>query len=101
MKTKGILHRAQKWWDAFGHWGRLGRAASNRSFLLREKKKVLIKLGEKTLAWIHEQKSTPSEFSRLVAQVDKIDQMLEALDYGGKDGVDFQPKGKKSERKKG
>lgn len=101
MKTKGILQRARKWLDAVGHWGRLGRAASNRSFLLRERKKLLIRVGETTLVWIGEQKSPPPQLTRLVAQLEKIDAVLKELDYGGKDGVDFSPKTKKTDRKKG
>ena len=100
MKTKGILQRARKWWDSVGHWGRLSRAASNRSFLLRERKKALMRLGEKAHLWFHEQKSRPQEFTRLVEQVDKIDRLLNGHDYGGKDGVDFHSKAKKNERKR-
>lgn len=91
MKTKGILHSARKWWHALGHFGRLGKAATNRSFLIRERKKLLMRLGENTLHWMEGQKSPPHELSRLAEQVKKIDSLLARSDYGGEDGVDFSP----------
>ena len=96
MKTKGIFERAKKWWEAVGHWGHLGRTASNRSFLIREQKKILIRLGDKALPWLKEQKHVPSELTRLVEQYEKISQFLANLDYGGKEGVDFHSKKKKN-----
>ncbi len=98
MNSKGILNRMQRWWDAVGHLGRLGRTASNRSFLRRERRKLYQKLGEAAFHWSKGHKSPPAEFSRLVGQVDKIDSLLAKMDYGGEAGADFHsaPRKKKS-----
>ncbi len=92
----GIKH----WIQALGHFGRLGRAATNRSFLIRERRKLYVKLGERAMELLKAGKLKSSELSRLVEQIEKLTRLIAKEDYGGDRGVDFfgrdQDRGKKS-----
>ena len=89
MIIKKILNRAGKWAHSLRHFGQLGRVAANRSFLRKERKKLLMKLGEQTMAWAERHPEASSDVKRLVQQIQKIDSVLAKLDYGGEGGVDF------------
>jgi len=99
MVVKNILNKTSKWWYAISHLGRIGKLASTRSFLLRERKKLIQKLGEKTLELIHQEKIKAHALDRLVEQIEKIDRLIARQDYGGENGVNFDSEGKPSKRK--
>lgn len=84
-----ILKRAANWAHSLSHFGRLGKTAANRAFLRKEKKKLLVKLGEGVVEWAKHHPEAPHEVKRIVEQIHKIDGMLSKLDFGGEDGVDF------------
>jgi hypothetical protein len=100
MAISKIIHRTTNWIRSLGHLGRLGKVAATRSFLLREKNKLLLKLGEKSFLLMREKNVNSPELSRLMEQIDKINLLLSRQDYGGKEGVDFTPSSKER-RKKG
>jgi len=89
MVVKKILTRTGRWLQAIGHFSRLGKLATTRSFLLRERGKLLLKLGEKTLELIQQGKVHHSALDRLVEQIDKVNRLIERQDYGGDKGVEF------------
>jgi hypothetical protein len=99
MVLKRIFDRTAKWAHSLGHFGRLGKVAATRSFLMREKKKLLLKLGEKSLELIQEKKLHSTELARLVGQIEKIQGLISKQDYGGKEGVDFAHPPKSSLRR--
>ena len=102
MAIKNILNRAAQWARALSHLGRLGRRAATRSFLLKERQKLLARLGEKHLEQARSGKENPAELERLVEQIEKIEGLLVKQDYGGHEGVDFTmaPKGTKRRKKR-
>ncbi|MCE9624615.1 MAG: hypothetical protein K8R69_04035 [Deltaproteobacteria bacterium] len=89
MMIRKILQRASNWAHSLSHFGKLGRSAAQRAFLKKEKRKLLVKLGERTAEWVHTHPEAPPEVRRVVEQIQKIDAMMSKLDYGGKEGVDF------------
>jgi len=84
-----ILQRASTWAHSLSHFGKLGRTAAQRSFLKKEKRKLLVKLGERVSQWVQDHPEAPPEVRRIVGQIQKIDAVLAKLDYGGEEGVDF------------
>jgi hypothetical protein len=67
----------------------LGKVAAHRFFLRRERKKLLIKLGEKVVSLVRHGKIKSPELKRLVDHVGKIETMIKKKDYGGDGGTDF------------
>lgn len=84
-----IIQRASTWAHSLSHFGKLGRTAAQRAFLQKEKKKLLVKLGERVVEWVKDHPEAPPEVKRVVEQIHKIDRLLSREDYGGKDGIDF------------
>lgn len=84
-----ILQRASNIAHSLGHFGRLGKVAATRSFLRKERKKLLIKLGERSMLWFESHPESSPELQRVVAQLRKIDEMIAREDYGGEEGVTF------------
>lgn len=95
MVIKDFLHRATNMVRSLAHYGRLGKVASRRTFLLRERKKFLIKVGEKTVVFAKQKKIHSPELLRLVSHVEKFEELLLELDYGGRDGTSFHHPKKK------
>ena len=100
-----FLQRASSIAHSLGHFGRLGKTAATRSFLNKERKKLLVKLGEKSMAWLEHHPEVSPDLQRVVAQIRKIEAMLAREDYGGQEGVTFTKppekptrRGKKSSR---
>ena len=89
MILKKILNRTNQLASEVAHFGRLGRVASQRSFLKRERRKLLLKMGEKTHVLLKAKKIEHSELKRLESQIEKLEQVLADKDFGGKDGVEF------------
>lgn len=96
MVIKEFLFRTGNLARGVLHFGRLGKVAGQRSFLNREKKKFLLKVGEKATELVRTQKIHSAELTRLVGQIDKIDSLLSKKDYGGEEGTDFKSSGKQS-----
>ena len=84
-----FIQRASNIAHSLGHFGRLGKIAATRSFLKKERKKLLVKLGERAMVWLEEHPESSPELQRVVAQIRKIDELLSREDYGGGGGVDF------------
>ncbi|HKX12632.1 MAG TPA: hypothetical protein VJP40_05720 [bacterium] len=84
-----FLQRASNIAHSLGHFGRLGKTAATRSFLRKERKKLLVKLGEKAMNWLEQNPESSPDLQRVVAQIRKIDGLLSREDYGGGNGVDF------------
>ncbi len=99
MMIRKILQRASNWAHSLSHFGKLGRTAAQRSFLKKEKRKLLVKLGEKVSEWVKDHHQAPPEVRRIVEQIAKIDAVLAKLDYGGQDGVDFVPEDSESKKR--
>jgi len=95
MVIRKLLSKTGSLARGVAHMGRLGKLAGQRSFLTRERKKFLLKLGERTLELLKEDKIQSQELARLAAQVEKINALLKQFDYGGTGGNSF----KKSPRK--
>ncbi|MCB1215535.1 MAG: hypothetical protein KDK66_08690 [Deltaproteobacteria bacterium] len=74
------------------HLGRLGSKASRLSFLKRERRKFLSKLGEETYQLIQKGRLKSPGLKRLALQVQKIDQLMSESDYGGEKGTPFKGK---------
>lgn len=85
------------------HFGRLGSVASRRGFLKRERKKLLLKLGEKCHERLAAGKLSDPVLERMVGPLEKIEKLLAESDYGGSDGRQFtRPPGRgKTSRRKG
>ena len=90
MILKKILNRTNQLAVELTHFKRLGQMARRRSFLNREIKKNLLKLGEKAHQLIQEGKIQSKELSRLEGQIEKLERLLEECDYGAGGGVDFK-----------
>jgi len=99
MMIRKILQRASTWAHSLSHFGKLGRSAAQRSFLKKEKRKLLVKLGERASEWVNEHPEAPPEVRRVVEQIQKIDTMMAKLDYGGREGVDFTASGENSKKR--
>ncbi len=76
------MSRAANWLQSVRHFADLGKIAAKRAFLLRERKKLLRRFGEKALGWLDGEKGIPPELARLAGQIKKIDQLLSDHDYG-------------------
>ena len=100
MMIRKILKRASNWAHSISHFGNLGRAAATRAFLRKEKKKLLLKLGERVVLWVKDHPEAPSDVKRAVEQIRKLDQLLSKSDFGGEDGADFIPHSKSRSAKK-
>lgn len=85
-----ILQRASNIAHSISHFGHLGKVAATRSFLRRERRKLLVKLGEKALSWLEKHPEEAPELQRVATQIQKIDELLSREDYGGGEGVNFQ-----------
>jgi hypothetical protein len=97
-----FLQRASNIAHSLGHFGRLGKTAATRSFLRKERKKLLVKLGERAMTWLEEHPESSPDLQRVVAQIRKIDELLSREDYGGGKGVDFsRQEDKESKAKSG
>ncbi|HCU23857.1 MAG TPA: hypothetical protein DF383_02475, partial [Deltaproteobacteria bacterium] len=83
MIIRKILKQASGIAYSLSHFGRLGKVAATRSFLRRERKKLLLKLGERTMHWLERHPGTSPDLQRVVSQIHKIDVMLSRKDYGG------------------
>jgi hypothetical protein len=90
----------QKLLHSLRHFGRLGRVASNRGFLRREKRKLLLKLGDKAYHLMEQGAIEEESLAKIAAQVKKIQVLLDREDYGGDGGVDFSGPAKKSPDKR-
>ena len=102
MVVNKILLVAQRWGTSLSHFGKLSKEATLKSFLAREKRKLLLRLGERTLELARGGKLHSAELTRWVAQIDKIDQVLQRRDYGGENGrtfVEVQEHSKKEAKK--
>lgn len=89
MMIRKILKRASNWAHSLSHFGSLGKVAATRAFLRKERKKLLVKLGERVVLWVQEHPEAPAEVKRAVEQILKIDALLAKEDFGGENGVDF------------
>lgn len=92
MVIKHFLNRTGELARSLAHFGRLGKIASQRSFLNKEKRKFLIKIGEKSTELVKSQKINDSELSRLVKNLEKIEALLEKRNYGEIKGNNFAKK---------
>ncbi len=104
---KELVLRTQHFAKEIAHYGRLGKVASQRGFLRREKKKLLLKLGEKCLERLKKGEVQDRELIRLVGPIEKIEGLLADSDYGGQGGREFSRSpagrakaGKKKRRRK-
>jgi len=89
MIIRKILKRASGIAYSLSHFGRLGKVAATRSFLRKERKKLLLKLGESSMHWLERHPESSPDLQRVVAQIHKIDALLSSKDYGGEKGVEF------------
>ena len=89
MVFKELFQNAQHLIKEISHFGRLGKVASRRSFLKRERKKFLLKLGERAMHFIHNGQIKIPELKSLSQDLDKIEALLANHDYGGKHGIVF------------
>jgi hypothetical protein len=89
MVIKDFLFRTRKIARSVAHLGHLSRVAGRRGFLNREKKRFLIKIGEKAVELVRAQRIESAELSQWVTQLDKIEALLKTQDYGGAEGVAF------------
>lgn len=71
------------------HFGHLGRVASRRGFLHRERRKLVLRLGEKSLEHLRDGKLKDPELQRLLGPIEKIEKLLSETDYGGQRGREF------------
>jgi len=93
MMIRKILQRASNWAHSLSHFGNLGRTAATRAFLRKERKKLLMKLGERVVEWVRNHPEAPADVKRAVEQIHKIDALLTKEDFGGENGVDFHAAG--------
>ena len=106
MVIKKIMDRSRHFAREVAHFGRLGKVAYQRSFLKKERRKFLLKLGEKTVQLVRAGKVQAQELKRIVDQINKVEALLVDRDFGGKEGTNFHPHPKatktrrKSSRKK-
>ncbi|MCC7343832.1 MAG: hypothetical protein IT573_02760 [Deltaproteobacteria bacterium] len=91
MMIRKILQRASSWAHSLSHFGNLGRTAATRAFLRKERKKLLMKLGERAVLWVQDHPEAPAEVRRAVEQIRKLDALLSKRDFGGENGADFVP----------
>ncbi len=96
MVIRKLLSRTSEWVSGVVHMGRVGKLAGQRSFLQRERKKILLKLGEQAYEWLQLQSTQPPALQRLVAQIEKLDLLIKQSDYGGDKGVGFQHSSQKT-----
>ncbi len=95
MVIRKLLSRTSEWVSGVVHMGRVGKLAGQRSFLQRERKKILLKLGERAYEWLQTQEKPPPFLERLVLQIEKLDLLIKQVDYGGEKGVAFQSSSQK------
>lgn len=89
----------QRLFHSLRHFGRIGRVASRRGFLMRERRKLLLKLGDKAYDLMEAGKLHNEELGRIASQVRKIQKLLEREDYGGEEGVSFAGPSKRRQEK--
>jgi hypothetical protein len=82
MVLQKFKEKASNWIHSVRHFSDIGKTATKRAFLSRERKKLLMKFGEKTLHWLNGEKGVPPELHRLADQIKKIDKLLSDHDYG-------------------
>ena len=100
MIIRKIIQRASNIAYSLSHFGRLGKVAATRTFLGKERKKLLLKLGESTMRWLELHPESSPDLQRIVSQIHKIDSMLSRQDYGGENGVEFSPESQNISPKK-
>lgn len=86
---KELARKTQHFVGEVLHFGRLGSVASRRSFLNRERKKLLLKLGQKCHERLEAGDLSDPVLERLVEPLEKIERLLSESDYGGSDGKRF------------
>lgn len=79
--TRGLLHL-----------GRVGSRGTRLSFLKRERRKFLSKLGEEAYQLFQKGQIKSPELKRWASQVEKIEKLMVKADYGGENGVAFKVK---------
>ncbi|MFO1519743.1 MAG: hypothetical protein U1F57_08810 [bacterium] len=75
-KTLGVLARAQ---DEIVKVSQIGKAQINRSFLVHERSRLFVKLGDLAYQLAKEGKVKNSEIERFVDQIDRLSRRLEEM----------------------
>src|SRR5262249_22626568 len=81
-KTLGVIARAQ---DEIVKVSQIGKTQINRSFLLHERSRLFVKLGELSYQLVKQEKIKNSEVERMVEQIDRLSRRLEEMGHQMKD----------------
>lgn len=81
MVIRNILNRTRHLAQEVAHFGHLGKVAAHRYFLLKERRKLLLKIGEKAVRVVKKGNIKSPDLERLVRHVEKLDALLKEKDY--------------------